>query len=388
MSQISRVTPSNSLVRMPFVAYSEHHERKEIRHTKQLFHVLKFYFLIHGLCLPVKNTSEIVSKISCILTTTIAIVFEIGITLYFVILTCENGVSKYTKIMNLVSFYSFLLTGLIQRYFLFSKRKTMEAAIDGLIKIYDKHQVKSKVKCQLLFLIIITETLLGIYTFSGLVAVVPNFSDNSSCFGISYPKDILFWYYVSAFIAFYKNTLVCINVYFFLVCRVLTNILRHLEEVFSRLNNQDGRMIEIYNKTRDIMKAVNGSFRYVLFLGSWCSLITTFNHVFYFVKEGEYGKYAILCKIMGTLNPFGSFMLMCLSASSVKTADEDLRYLIESLPAGTPARNRYFKQKLRPQFTGFTLLDSLVIDKSLIFTAVATFVTYGVVFTTLISNSR
>lgn len=78
---------------------------------------------------------------------------------------------------------------------------------------------------------------------------------------------------------------------------------------------------------------------------------------------------------------------MCLFSSSVTNAAVGLEDVMLSQSVG---RNReiQFLLKVKGRFLGFTLLDSLVIDKSLILSATGSLLTYCLMVATFNANSR
>lgn len=77
---------------------------------------------------------------------------------------------------------------------------------------------------------------------------------------------------------------------------------------------------------------------------------------------------------------------MCLFSSSVTNAAVGLEDMMLSQSIGQN-RELQFLLKVKGRFVGFTLLDSLVINKNLILSATGSLLTYGLMVATFNANS-
>lgn len=354
-------------------------------YLKKLFRLLNIFFWIHSIGLTTNYKSKCKSKIATVASAFLAIFFEGNCFWLWVSFLSEFGFSTRKNKITGSFFLGYFTAGLLQRLCLCWRKRTLEHTVYRLAKISEKIQVKNSKSLKFKFILIISAFEALIF---GIITVII-FDNYLSGRMVNNQGQYVFlyriWHNVRLFCNFWKATPHCIVIYFTFMCFTLKGILQRLQEILPFINHH--RWTLVYNETLDAMKTINDAFTDILFITSVDLLgvvfVQTYNIFFHWNSYYDTFKGSLLAIL-----PFLSFMLMCLSASTVHNADKNVRYVVcKQISEEFYTAENDILATLSPHSQEFHLLDSIVIDKSLLLSAVGVLLTYGVMIATFSVSS-
>lgn len=371
---------------------------QNLESVEKLFNILFIYFWIHGLGLPIERESEFKYKLLKFLSVAVSLLFEASNILFFIIKFKDSDISNTKNLVNAAVALTYFSLSLIQRYYLFSRRQKLKNVIDELADMSSRIKLTSKLLRKLIFLLVITDAILILTVYTSVTVEISPLCEEQKLSVVEQTKpnktlvegltlsegscqSYIQWLPIIMFIVIWKNTAMNVTIFFNLMCSVLANILLGLKALFSSATQNDEALIEIYNEFLDIMRAVIDIFSDMLLCTSIASLSFTFFHAYYILFTGSLAFYETASRILRLTICVSTFVSMCIFASYAQNADVNVRLAIE-------VKNQDFSKKLRSKFKGFRLLDSILIDKSLILSAVGVLLTYGVMTATFNASSK
>lgn len=173
--------------------------------------------------------------------------------------------------------------------------------------------------------------------------------------------------------------------YFCSICYGLKHTLLELKENILRRSCSMDMTVKFheYDEIAKFISWINDTFHNMLFV-TLSILLTWVFWNSYIIIAVDQRRVERSSRVMLLLYSFLEFCAICFFASSVTKAASDIGETICSLPLGVVhAENLPFLFKTVRKFSGFTLFDSIVIDKSMIISAVGLLLTYGVLIFTL-----
>lgn len=353
---------------------SNHEKLKEVRYA---FLILDIFFCVHGLGMFTKYT-KFKSLFPTVLALCLAILYEVNAVLFIITSLTRHDISENKSTTALIVLIFQLCLKYFQRCCLYIQRKTLASNMQKLAGLYSR--VANKKSKMLKFISTVAVFELFIICIFPLAAITHYIIQKRLSYSFLYSV----WYYIVLFCVVFKAISACVALYFCFVCFLLKDVFIGIEQstVLRGLNP----WMATYTEAIDIAKAVNKYFSSMLMICCTELLCTIFYEsfsIFFLVKPITYDT---LQRFIHVLLDFSVFIMICLSASAVKNCAKDAAEKFACYDFC--ARRNGFNSGVISEFQGFTLLDSIIIDKSLILSALATLLTYGVMIAMFNASSK
>lgn len=327
-----------------------------------------------------------VTAISIILT----IILE-GLQLYVIIgkFLYRNTYSKTFYMRNI-----FLMCEMILRFLVIVKRRQFPILIRRLAKTYSiivSTNNTLNFKFNLWLILLLDDFMVIAITLLGFAKITPHLlgylGDNYYFFFIPPPYSTPV-FYMHSFISNMTCLSSTIPIYFCCICYVLKNILLEFKNLIQQQRLDVAYLSGIHNKILKTISSVKKMFHSILSLTLAISLTWIFyeSYILIFIKisSGYEKAYRSLYLIFYCIK----FISMCVFAASITETATDIKQLISKYPLDTcPWKNIHWILSVDERFYLFVLFDKIVVDKSLILSAAAALLTYGVIFTTFYTNT-
>lgn len=343
------------------------------RTSRKSLKILHVYFWLHGLGLSSKFGPRCVRRRSSKFVSVLLAVFIDGNMIYVTYLVLRNyKVSGNGNLIRIFVLLCFNTLTLIQRYFLYSRNAYLDKQLSRVLWVCSQIPVIRSPPdfCRILLVFLF---LGDVYLILMMILFFETLTYNPLYDLISKTTPSSTWVYVAYFCIFWKNTGHCIALYFTIVCL-------SLKRTFSGMG--DVRISWPYNTLVDVTK----SFNEILHPLILAMLMECLGHVFYqsfnlfYIHSDSLSL--LVYKVLYATFHYLRFLVVCVSASSATNAAYDAKYRIRGFLA---IKN---VQELNEHCPAFTVLDSIVVDKSLVLTASGILLTYGVMVATLSESSK
>ena len=194
-----------------------------------------------------------------------------------------------------------------------------------------------------------------------------------------YTKIILHLIY---FCKLWKATCPCTGIYLYFICVLLRSMLIQIVNLADakKSKHEINTLILLYIKTNEIIRECNSQLQ-VIFFSTFLIVLGT---IFYdalsiIIWNNAYNSIVRLLQVsLSTL----CFLCICLSASSVLNAGKNAKYFLLKNRSSVAKELEHFKPIIESEVCGFTIFDSIVIDKSFILSSFGVLLTYGVIIMT------
>lgn len=194
-------------------------------------------------------------------------------------------------------------------------------------------------------------------------------------------------YYITKFLSFWSSTLLFIPINFGSLCFSLKYILlKSTKELIRKKNMPYQYLFETYDEISKLISHVNRKMQSFLLSIFTILLLNIFYSAYNVVFTECESVSSLIYYWITIISYYIMFVLMCLFSSSVTNAAVGLEDMMLSQSIGQN-RELQFLLKVKGRFVGFTLLDSLVINKNLILSATGSLLTYGLMVATFNANS-
>lgn len=273
------------------------------------------------------------------------------------------------------------------------KRKKFNKMIQRLSTIYTTTVISHKVriKYKLLIILLIVDLGRSFMTMFYFFMQIPAFwgKDYVNMFSLSFVANSSMIYYTSIFIRNYSILSPSIILYFccfvFIVEKILLDVRKKMHS--TRPVNTE-ILYEAYEEISNFVSELNDVFTSMLLISFTVLLQWVFVETYPLVfNKMNSSTELYICFFTLTYN-FIFFVIPCLFASSLSKSASDVKQDLYNLPFDVSKTNRLpFVLNVQNKFVGITLLDDIVIGKSLILTAVGTLVTYGIMIATFKANA-
>lgn len=360
----------------PNSVHSFQSTRNNQKYVKDIFKVLNIYYWIHGVGIS-NNKGNCLKYLATGLT-----IFYVANSFVLFIIQCNLLGITESNLKNLSVLFLVFSLGLCQRWLLLLRKRRLYVIVNRLHKILIRNFTlyKRNIKCTVFLLLIIADGyLVGLF-----VSVVrslrgaalfqeANITNNATeVLGLS---DVI---YLNLFFIHWSDIGLLIAIYFVAVCHILQVLFSKIKEKASNSNANFDCIIPIYTEAVDICKETNDIFSPVVLLTFVNLLSSVFYHAFnIFINDADLSRY--LTMIFG----YVVFVTMCYVASTVTATAIDAKYMLQkSVPERMFQEKQKFAQIFNINFVGFTILDSVIIDRSFILSSTGVLVTYGVMIAT------
>lgn len=372
-----------------WVSSTKPKEQELLKTANEVYKILNISFWIHGIVLITNGISQKKNDMKIFVSLCFALLID-GIMLYHLLAVYiyYKDISKIAIDVTVET--CFFILGLIQRCVFYCRQTGLISILIRLSRLHSPifSNSKMKLKWKLFVIIVASDAMIILILVVFFCPLI--FSTNT---GISHkfnmtniiPEELI---YAREFCVFWKKMNMSVAIYFCAICFILRETLIVLKECAGNINFKNEFLIGAYNEMLDITKEANDSFSLMLFLGIVMTLSSIFYHAYNYVfNEADMDHIKIFRVLVLFYEGFCLF-LICFSASSVTNHASDAQYEIEK------AANEYFfekevypKVKLNSHYFGFTILDSITIDRSLLFSATGVLLTYGVMIATFSMSS-
>lgn len=272
---------------------------------------------------------------------------------------------------------------LLQRYFLYSRTAVLNEIMRRLLNVYSRIP-NSNSPPDFRFPVLAMLLTSDIFLILILILFLSTLDQNPfyHVMGKSLSDGWLRFAFVCSF---WKNIGQCATLYFTFVCLVLKGAFSGLGEITCGDVTERNHLVNTYNELVDVAKSVNETFHPAILATLVECLIQVFNQSFnlYFMRSVSLVHSAY--KFLQAIYCYIRFMLICASASSATGAALNAKYRIHKFSGAKWVRA---VPKLSKYYPAFTLLDSIIIDRSLVLTASGILLTYGVMIATFSESSK
>lgn len=364
---------------------TSHQQRNDqTRLLYRCFDILNVYFWIHGLVLPMAHKSNIKRCIEIAISILLAIIFE-GNVIYNLFTRHQCLFDNDMQVKNYIIVINYLSLTIMDRYIMCSSSiklfKTFTRSLKLCIRI--PGTLTDKIKIQLLIILIITDSLSALALFHIFQTPPALENDDEVTRSISYDSILP---NVSFFFLIWKNIGICIAFYFGIICYILKEALLRIGTMVKHPDVKTDCLIGLLNEVQDIVKEVNDIFCNMIVITFIISIGGVFFHLYNIFFN------SILCFHMYRYNSVirysMPFLLICFMASSVSNAASNVKYSIEKLRLEDFQNKPFLNVAMNKCLFRFTILDSVVIDKSLIFSAGGILLSYGTLIATFTISSK
>lgn len=354
---------------------------KKIKPSEDLYKgrsicILKIYFLIHGVVL---NTNSRSTKIFTLL---LAFFYELNSWLYFHIAYLRDDMTQSRNIIRMACNFLFYLLDLLQRYYLYNRDRNLINLLRKTLNLCSQMPSNNMNKLSLrLFIFIFSYDALRIsIELFYYIFILPNmhFDKLKISNSVTYPKTSI---YLTFFCISWKIANSCVAAYFYTICFILKSCLIGVTKLSNQYVSQIGAFILLYNKITEMTKEFNDMLQVIFF----STFVNTLGSLFYdaFNMIGNDNTSDVIYRALNLVLPLMCFLAICLSASSLSNAGKNTKNILMKLR--NVRRKEEIKTrfpKLSDEYLGFTVFDSIIIDKSFITSSFASLLTYGVMIAT------
>lgn len=360
-----------------------------VRHIEENFLPLHYSFWLHGIgyskCSRRVFTKSFFSVLFMILIN--AVCWYDVIVESFIIEHKNSELSKRAFIASFMHIFS-----LFTRVWLFRQRRKLIVIIRRVIKVYKLvSSVYLNFKQKLIILIFCNEVYITVLFILNIYATLEDaemYEEKMMEYFLGYyaPPTLSYAYFTVIGIRTFSlhSVPALISFYFHFV----SVILKKTFEAFGKRITHDEILdfdcfLNIHNKITDAVLVLNEFLHTPILLCFIYTLCSAFYSIFSVLFTGGQNYFGMIEKILTFLWSIFFFGLFCFSSSAVHNASNDVKQLVYKLPRGySDSKKVAFVVKIQEKFVGFTLLQNIVIDKSLVLAALGTIFTYSIMFAT------
>lgn len=341
--------------------------------------ILKMYCLIHGVVLNTKSRKHFSTKIFALL---LAFFYEVNSWLYFHIAYLRDDMTQSRNIVRMACNFLFYLLDLMKRYYLYNRDRNLINLVKKTLNLCSQMPSNNMNKLSL-------RLLLFIFTYDALrinielfyyIFILSNmqFDKLKISNSVNYPKISI---YLTFFCISWKTANSCVAAYFYTICFILKSCLIGITKLSNQYGSQIGAFILLYNEITEITKEFNDMLQVIFF----STFVNNLGSLFYdaFNMIGNDNISDVFYRALNLVLPLMCFLTICLSASSLSNVGKNAKNILMKL------RNVRRKEdiktrfpKISDEYLGFTIFDSIVIDKSFIMSSFANLLSYSVMIAT------
>lgn len=175
--------------------------------------------------------------------------------------------------------------------------------------------------------------------------------------------------------------LICI--YFYCICYILKECLTELENYIVKSPVFDyKRIFFIHNEITGILLKISKLLEVALHLIAALIIFMAFFSFYAFSFTSSKNKYIELFYLSLFFWGISGLLLICFASSSLHRVSEEIKRTMYRLLTKPTLQKIAFVLKIQDNSFGFTLMDSIKIDKKLLLTVLCSFVTYGIIVAT------
>lgn len=365
--------------------------------SDNIIYVISIYLSVHGIGFAGRCRRNFKNSVQLLLSFSLLFIFE-SIRLFTLshdLILIVYGDEKINK--DFIFVYILTSVEWFLRLSLFTKKKILMLIMKRVFDLYSNIilQNTKKFKLVLIFVLLTMDacTLLQYVCFCYCFIEVDILNDSvetelyHNFLGFSISTSTL-KNYIKEFVLHWSSVVIFVPFYFCSLCFAIKNILIESKKKLIREKDISYQsLFEVYDEISQFISYVNGKMQFLLLATMFVLLGNIFYsaYVVVFIKSASAcPSYPSSCIILYCT----VFIMMCLFASSVTNAAVDLENMILARPIiHYGERGVQFLQKVKGNFIGFKLLDSLIIDKNLILSATGSLLTYGLMIATFNANS-
>lgn len=356
--------------------------------AKKVYEILHVSLWMHGIGLITVGVSQRVNCLKIVLSICFALFID-GIMVYHLLAVYiyHNYIVK--NVIDVAIETCFFILGLTQRCIFYYRQKNLISILTRLSRLHSPiFSNRVMFKWKLIAVILLSDVMIVIILIAYLSPVV--FSSNARISHTINVTNIMpdEFSYIREFCVFWKKMNMCVAIYFCAICFMLKETLSVLRKCAKNVSFKHYYLISAYNELLDITEETNKNFSLMLLLSIVMSVFSVFYHAYNYVFKETDPDHIKIFRILVLIYRSFCFLIICFSASSVSNHALEAKYEIEK------AENEFSSEKEcyhQPKFNShnfeFTILDSIVIDRSLIFTVTGVLLTYGVMIATFSMSS-
>lgn len=360
-----------------------------LKTAKEVYKILNISFWMHGIVLITDGLSQRKNDIKMFVALCFVLLID-GIMLYHLLAVYiyYKDISKIAIDVTVET--CFFIVGLIQRCVFYYRQTDLISILIRLSRLHSPifNNSKLKLKWKLLVIIMTSDAIIIMLLIAYFCPLmIPTNTGLSHKFNVTniMPEELN---YVREFCVSWKKLNMSVAIYFCAICFILEETLIVLKECAGNVNFKNDFLVAAYNEMLDITKEANDSFSLMLLLGIVMTLSSIFYHAYNYVFNETDTEHIKVFRILVLFYQGFCLFLICFSASSVSNHASDAQYEIEKAANEYSfEKEGYHKVKLNSHYFGFTILDSITIDRSLIFSAIGVLLTYGVMIATFNMSS-
>ena len=366
--------------------YQQHSHKKYLH---KCFQILNIYFWIHGIGLPSKNTSPFKKRFQIALSVILAIIFE-GNLIYNLFRRHKCVLDNDMHYKNYFIILNFVALSIAQRYSICSSSKKLFTVFTRSVHLCSN--IPGKLDKNIVYEVFLTLIITDVFCVLGLLPLFYAFQSSSVLLNNHEALKHLFfdshWPNATILLLYWKNTSFCITFYFGIICYTLRETLFRTRMMVKCLDINTECLVAVFNVILDIIKRANEIFGNMILPTFAISLGGVFYQLYniFFSPVGHHGihLYRIFCLAWFSL----PVILICLLASSVSNSAFILKHFIKKVRINDFKKKPYLNITMNTKLSRFTILDSVVIDKSLIFSVGGILISYGTLIATFQISSK
>lgn len=284
------------------------------------------------------------------------------------------------------------LCSLILRFWLYTRRNQMNVIVKKIVKVYKLLSCKKfSIEHTLLFSLVVNDLFallnLCIYIYGKIMNIHVLQEEISNYFFECIPTSYGIWLYFAMMVIMefcLHNIPPLICIYFFFVTRILKKLLKRYEDMLSSCKESDfDHYLFLHNKITEIIITVMKFLQTPLLLSFLYLLGCAFYSIFTLLLTQVSNSFQTWFHILRFFWSVFYFSLLCQSSSSIITAAVNIKNLIHELPTDdNDIAKLSLVLKVHRDFVGIKMLDSIVINKSLVLEVFGMMLIYGLIFST------
>lgn len=360
--------------------------------VKKLFLPLTIYMWAHGIGYTMRCRYKRKNLILNILSIICFIIYDGGIFCYLHLLIVSAYKSKSIQKQHITKCITLLLN-LSLRCILRCRWQKICLLLHEIGNIYDKVNCNRKSKLHLKFF-----SVLIMYDIYQMVKLFAYISALKSPYFLGYLGDFFYHgaipppystpvHYINILLLQLCNNSIPFVAFFSCICILIAKV---LQEIGGKIHDGDRKCaFDLFSQTMNFSHKLNKNLHSLLLISITDILLFAFIHAYTILFIARDNSSLVIHRILNIIISFSSFAFLCIVASTVKDTSEDIRRKLKVVSAEfNVSKSLQFFLKLPGKFTGFALFNAIILQKSLIMTAVGTFLTYGVLIATFNLNDK
>lgn len=364
------------------------------RTGNEILSILKTYLCVHGLLHAGKFTWTYKSFAQNLVCAIFIIVIEMN---KWHSLICRIFEMEYVEIRHVTTLAIVVSLDSFLKVAFYIKRRKLITLLRRVLRLHSFYASQSigKYNCHLILILILTDVYTTVINFTYFMLLKAHYYlgylGDDFVYGYIESPHSTPVYYISAFFITWGFITPFITIYFCYFCFVLKLTIKALRKMLVINSSMDldilGRTL---NEILNLILKINKDFHSMILLVIAILLFRVFYYTYDMLLHRSLVAEQLLFGVLNIFAYFFRFVAICASAASVSNAADELKKTVKNIPVKRHDRWKFLclMNNVNENYTGFKLLDSLVLDRNLILTAVGSLITYGIIIATFNTNTK